>query len=598
MTDNQKHVFQRNNYFTGKLLTTRDFKDEQRYFNEKRHLLNRLIHGYGIVWGLRVKAADNHVLHIESGVGLDEAGKEIVVGQPIEPDLRDLDVFPAGAENDPVLYLTLAYKDCPIEPMPAVLNGSCCHEECESNRMAEGYNLRLTNIAPKVDKPEWARHETTTLLHTDKLDLVRIVPRWIQADDAFQVVLRLTVLAAIPADETIVVQAEEQLPDSYTYLFKDNLAFKLTNVAAGTVFELTYVVRAGLAKMVATITGKLHLDDNGALQDLDSAGSDVSVHSHEEIFDQITAQHFADQHEGGWVAPEQSFIYLAKIEVKADRSIGKVLDFGRTYVYSNPLLAKLFGLEDSFEGKLLRHGLSHQEGGSDEINVSNLSGVLTEPQKVAVTDAGGTVITAASIQFVGDGVSVAQNDNVAVVTIPGKGAEPVQVNDVITGRVLFKEVKANGTRISPEIELPIKEPCAINLAVEYISKKSQFGVMGRLIDKDVNLTAIYDLKKFTFQILLQDQRSNNDEAAITYMIRYWVIPPSVNKDDMTADGDDLWYREYVLSRLILYRGRTSDQLSIDPLLKPIGRDNLEKLLARLAEDELVKKTEGSVFIAI
>ena len=40
---NRKYFpFQRNNYYYGKLLTARDFEDEQRYYNDKRRLSNRL----------------------------------------------------------------------------------------------------------------------------------------------------------------------------------------------------------------------------------------------------------------------------------------------------------------------------------------------------------------------------------------------------------------------------------------------------------------------------------------------------------------------------------------------------------------------------
>jgi len=39
--------FERNNYFYGKLLTVGDFQMEQKYFEEKRRLINRLIHDIG-----------------------------------------------------------------------------------------------------------------------------------------------------------------------------------------------------------------------------------------------------------------------------------------------------------------------------------------------------------------------------------------------------------------------------------------------------------------------------------------------------------------------------------------------------------------------
>ena len=51
-------AFERNRYFYGKLLTVRDFEVEQRYFIEKQRLINRLIHGVGVVCGLKVEKID------------------------------------------------------------------------------------------------------------------------------------------------------------------------------------------------------------------------------------------------------------------------------------------------------------------------------------------------------------------------------------------------------------------------------------------------------------------------------------------------------------------------------------------------------------
>ena len=45
---------QRNNFFTGKLLTARDLEAEQSYFRGKGKQHDRYLHGYGTVCGLRV----------------------------------------------------------------------------------------------------------------------------------------------------------------------------------------------------------------------------------------------------------------------------------------------------------------------------------------------------------------------------------------------------------------------------------------------------------------------------------------------------------------------------------------------------------------
>jgi hypothetical protein len=48
-------TFERNRYFDGKLLVTRDFQDEQAYLRGKDRLHNSLLHGYGTVCGLEVE---------------------------------------------------------------------------------------------------------------------------------------------------------------------------------------------------------------------------------------------------------------------------------------------------------------------------------------------------------------------------------------------------------------------------------------------------------------------------------------------------------------------------------------------------------------
>ena len=59
---------ERNNYFYGKLLTVRDFEMEQHYFNIKRRLINRILHGAGVVCGLGVTVSDEATIIIESGM--------------------------------------------------------------------------------------------------------------------------------------------------------------------------------------------------------------------------------------------------------------------------------------------------------------------------------------------------------------------------------------------------------------------------------------------------------------------------------------------------------------------------------------------------
>ena len=48
-------VSERNRYFTGKYMAARDFQGEQEYLLNRHRLHQRLLHGWGIVCGLRVR---------------------------------------------------------------------------------------------------------------------------------------------------------------------------------------------------------------------------------------------------------------------------------------------------------------------------------------------------------------------------------------------------------------------------------------------------------------------------------------------------------------------------------------------------------------
>jgi hypothetical protein len=89
-------VFCRNNYYRGKLLTERDFADEQRYTADKMRLHTRALHGWGVVCGLIVRPhpyCPDKRLVVGSGLALDDCGRGIrllkedwvELPQPVKP---------------------------------------------------------------------------------------------------------------------------------------------------------------------------------------------------------------------------------------------------------------------------------------------------------------------------------------------------------------------------------------------------------------------------------------------------------------------------------------------------------------------------------
>jgi len=73
-------VFCRNSYYRGKLLTERDFNDEQRYGIDKMRLHQLWLHGWGVVCGLIVKPhpyCPDQRLVVTTGLAIDDCGRDI-----------------------------------------------------------------------------------------------------------------------------------------------------------------------------------------------------------------------------------------------------------------------------------------------------------------------------------------------------------------------------------------------------------------------------------------------------------------------------------------------------------------------------------------
>src|SRR5215211_2132818 len=75
-SDSKCGVGLRNNYFEGKRLTADSFSVEQKYMVGRRRLINRAMHGWGVVYGYAIKAVPphgeqtNYACHLEIGPGL------------------------------------------------------------------------------------------------------------------------------------------------------------------------------------------------------------------------------------------------------------------------------------------------------------------------------------------------------------------------------------------------------------------------------------------------------------------------------------------------------------------------------------------------
>jgi hypothetical protein len=154
--------FKRARYFHGMLLTDRDFREEQIYHNEKRKLLNRMLHGWGVVCGLGIKETSpkSSKVIITPGMGLDCHGNEILVCEDFEVDLKKETCICPDTSKDPCAdmgrdeqeckyYVAIGYKEVPTDPVPVYTPGGGCEDKvCEYSRTREGFCVKLLKTIP------------------------------------------------------------------------------------------------------------------------------------------------------------------------------------------------------------------------------------------------------------------------------------------------------------------------------------------------------------------------------------------------------------------------------------------------------------------
>lgn len=166
----ESNNFKRVRYFHGMLLGDRDFKEEQSYHSEKRRLLNRALHGWGVVCGLGIDwEKGSNSITLQRGVALDCHGNEIVVCEPLKIDLKDAfcpvqtgnttpktaeDCRKAEEQKDAeanTFYLGIRYREVPVAPVPAYVPGGGCEEkQCDNSRIQEGFCIDVfANIPPQ-----------------------------------------------------------------------------------------------------------------------------------------------------------------------------------------------------------------------------------------------------------------------------------------------------------------------------------------------------------------------------------------------------------------------------------------------------------------
>lgn len=206
---NQNYIpFERNKYFYGKLLNVDDFETEQLYMNNKRRILNRFIHGCGIVCGMNTILVDECTLSIETGLALDFLGREIVIDTPTIKKVSMIDGFDfytEEKEESSYLYLCIEYAEQEKDIVHSITGGKTGFSETEYNKIGENYRLYLTNAEPEnmAGTADELFENSKTIYLEDGIQIKQILPNYAKENECCEM--------------RIVVENKGQQPISFSY---------------------------------------------------------------------------------------------------------------------------------------------------------------------------------------------------------------------------------------------------------------------------------------------------------------------------------------------------------------------------------------------
>lgn len=325
MRKSRYYPFERNRYFYGKLLTVRDFESEQKYFNDKRRMMNRLLFGAGVITGLQVIAVDDKSVSVEMGAAIDALGREIVVPAPVTLKLSMMDGF-TNNEYAKNVYLCIAYDEKGKEPVHSIANSSVRSDEVsEYNRVLESYRLFIREEAPDPSSfPMADLSEQTVVLYQDAyVRVLQLTPKYVNPGQTF--------LAKIRIEKTLQsgkIELQYELATSrLDVLESQTVKFAEPQDAQETEYEFQLPLRAdgvGSGKALVGVkagTAVLRIGD----KQVDAVSKDMATVQiiSDPVQEQLMDDFLKQPLEVSLDSPSEPCLYLAKIGL---------LQMGPTYV--------------------------------------------------------------------------------------------------------------------------------------------------------------------------------------------------------------------------------------------------------------------------
>ncbi|MBA2942957.1 hypothetical protein HZF08_32345 [Paenibacillus sp. CGMCC 1.16610] len=347
MKKTRYYPFERNRYFYGKLLTVRDFESEQKYFNDKRRMMNRLLHGSGVLTGLQVVAVDEKSVSVEMGAAIDALGREIVVPSPMTLKLSMMDGF-SNNEYAKNVYLCIAYDEKEKEPVHAVANSSVRSDEINDyNRVLESYRLFIREDAPEPSKLPLANltDQTIVLYQDAHVRVLQTTPRYVNPGQLFEMKLRFEKtlrVGRISFQYELAADRVEAI-DGNSILFEEPQDVQESEYEMSVLLRADSTVGVKATVGVQTSTAALKLDDKQLELQAQSVG-EIQIIG-DAVRERLMTDFVKQSLEASLEAPSEPCIYLAKIcliQVGPTYVIESVeqVPFGE-YVYNSSVMYRL-----------------------------------------------------------------------------------------------------------------------------------------------------------------------------------------------------------------------------------------------------------------
>jgi len=312
--------YERNRYFYGKLLSVDDFQTEQKYMNDKRRLINRFLHGCGVVCGLNVVQIDDGTLSLETGLALDFSGREILVDTPVAKKLSMIEGFDSYTEEDEdnsYLYLCIEYAQKDKDPVYHVTGSAS--GGTEYNKVAESYHIYLTKKEPEGEtfSSRYYFEEHKVVYWGNGVRISQVFPKYIRSGEEFEF-------------RVILENMGQKLPVRFAYeLSMDRLAgddqnrmkieFDEDNYEKARRYEISFLSGADGVKntqgRAEVREGSFHLNIGGRQMDIDVTCASTADIIEDDIGEMISSRYYQEAMEEIVRDNYHQSIYLAKIGV-------------------------------------------------------------------------------------------------------------------------------------------------------------------------------------------------------------------------------------------------------------------------------------------